>query len=243
VRPSAVFLLAPIAVAWWLAAGWRRGTVYTLAAAAVAALLVVPWTLRNRSVEPGHLVPISIQDAAAYGTFNDEAANDPVWPYKWRPVPASYRDVFQGPALSDGELRAELRERTLHYIRDNPWAIPQAFFWNGVTRVWDLRQPARVVDAAPFEGRERGLAAVSLAAYWLMLPLALMALWRNRRRRELVLPLLAAAVALSVVYTADGGTRYRAPVEPIVALLACAAMGQRHRARHQLVVARWRDQS
>ena len=57
-----------------------------------------------------------------------------------------------------------------------------------------------------------------------MLPFALFALWRERRRRALVLPLLTAALALSMIYMADGGTRYRAPVEPVIALLATAAV-------------------
>ncbi|MDQ3936884.1 MAG: glycosyltransferase family 39 protein [Actinomycetota bacterium] len=223
IRPSAVLVVATIAVAWVLAAGLRRGLLHTAAAVAIAALLVVPWTLRNHSVDPDHLVPISIQDAALYGTFNEEAASDDERPYAWRPVPKQYADLLTGPPLTDGEFRAELRKRAFDYIEDHPEAIPKAFFWNGITRNWDLRRPKRAIDPGGVDGRDRTIAALGYWSYWLILPLALAGLWLARRRRTLILPLLATALALSVVYTSDGGTRYRAPLEPVLAILACTA--------------------
>jgi 4-amino-4-deoxy-L-arabinose transferase-like glycosyltransferase len=222
VRPSALLLVAAIAVAWWLAAGPWRGTLRTAAAVAVAALVVAPWTVRNASVDPDHLIPISIQDAALYGTFNDEAADDPTYPYKWRPVPASYRDVFGGPPLGDGALHQVLRDRALDWIAEHPDSVPKALWYNGITRLWDLRPPGQIVDAGPQEGRERALATAGLVAYWLLLPLVAVALWRLRTRPAVLLPLLAMAAAASVVYVGDAGTRYRAPFEPVLVLLACA---------------------
>jgi 4-amino-4-deoxy-L-arabinose transferase-like glycosyltransferase len=224
VRPSSVFLFATVVVAWAIAAGWRRGLLHTTAAALVAVLLVVPWTLRNRSVEPDYFVPISIQDAALYGTFNDEAANDDDQPWGWRPVPAEYRDVLLGPPLSDGEFRDVLRKRAFDFIEEHPESVPQAFFWNGITRNWDIRRPRNAIDPADVDGRERTIATLSYWSYWVIFPLALAGLWLARRRRALVLPLLVTALALSVVYTSDGGTRYRAPLEPVLAVFACSAV-------------------
>ncbi len=47
IRPSSVFAFAGILAAWVLAAGWRRGTALTALAVAVAALTVLPWTIRT----------------------------------------------------------------------------------------------------------------------------------------------------------------------------------------------------
>jgi hypothetical protein len=65
--------------------------------------------------------------------------------------------------------------------------------------------------------------------YYVLLPLSLIGLWLARRRRELVWPVLALAFGASVVFTIAAGTRYRAPLEPLIAILACSA------------VVRWRE--
>lgn len=223
VRPSSVFLFAGVLVAWWVVAGARRGIAYTAAAAGVAALVVAPWTVRNLMVEPDRFTPISIQSSAAFGTFNEDAASDPVWPYKWRPDTPVTRKLLAGPPLDDAALADALDAATRAYIVDHPLSVPQAFWWNGVSRLWDVRRPQRAIDTAAFEGRGRAIATAALIGYWAMAPLALVALWQARRRTALVAPLLAVALAASVVYTADGGTRYRAPLEPVIVVLACAS--------------------
>ncbi|HEX8742407.1 MAG TPA: glycosyltransferase family 39 protein [Thermoleophilaceae bacterium] len=223
IRPSAVFLFATVVATWAMVGGWRRGLLHSAAAVGLAVLIVVPWTLRNHSVDPDHLVPISIQDAALYGTFNDDAANDEKRPWAWRAVPASIDDIRSGPPLSDGEFRERLREKGFDYIREHPSSVPKAFFWNGVVRVWGLQRPERVIEPAPVDGRERTIATLAYISWTLMLPFTVAGLWLARRRRALVVPLLVTALAVSVVYTSDGGTRYRQPLEPVCAIFACSA--------------------
>ena len=45
-----------------------------------------------------------------------------------------------------------------------------------------------------------------------------------RRRLGLVLPLAAMFLLATFVYIANSGTRYRAPFEPVFAVLACSAV-------------------
>jgi hypothetical protein len=196
----------------------------TAVATLVAALVVAPWTVRNAVVLHG-FVPVSLQDAALYGTFNTQAAHDPVWPYAWRPDPPGYADVLH-PArpLSDIQLRSRLISRALSYISAHPAAVPAAFFWNGLSRLWDIRRRSRSLTEVPFEGRSRLISQIGLDIYDVLLPLALFGLWRARRRRGLVIGLLAIALGAAVVYTADSGTRYRAPLEPVIVVLACAGV-------------------
>jgi hypothetical protein len=224
IRPTAAFLFATAAACWVLAAGWRRGLQHTGVAVLLAAVLVAPWTLRNHSVDRDHLVLISIQDSAGYGTFNDDAANDPVWPWAWRPVPSSFRDVLAGPPLGDGEFHEIARRRILDYIGEHPFSVVEAFFWNGLSRTWDVRRPARGIDPARTDGRDRTIATLSYWSYWLVMPFALAGLWLSRRRLGVVVPLLLTALALSVLCTSVGGTRFRAPFEPVLAVFACVAV-------------------
>jgi 4-amino-4-deoxy-L-arabinose transferase-like glycosyltransferase len=223
-RPSGIYLLPAAAAAWVVSAGWRRGLALAALCAVVAALVVAPWTLRNHSLT-GAWIPISLQEAAGYGTFNDEAASDPVYPWAWRQLTARDAPLFdRAHPLPDAELRDRLQRNTRAYVREHPESLAKALFWNGLSRTWDVRRPARAMHEVRFEGRTRAVTAAGLAMYYVLLPLALVGLWRVRRRPELVWPLVAIAIGASLVYTTDAGTRYRATLEPVIALLACSAV-------------------
>lgn len=224
IRPSALYLVPALAAAWVLASGWRRGLAFTAVSVALAALVVLPWTIRNHQVS-GEWVPISAQDAALFGVFNDEAANDSEKPWAWRARTLRDRDLFDRtrPPIPDAELRTLLRERGLDYIREHPASVPQAFFWNGLSRFWDVRSPSEALDEVRFTGRALTPSAIGIALHYVLLPLAVLGLWLSRRRLSLVVPVLVMALSASVVFTADATTRYRAPFEPLIAIFASFA--------------------
>ncbi|MGI8631332.1 MAG: glycosyltransferase family 39 protein [Solirubrobacterales bacterium] len=224
-RPSWAFLFAGIAAAWVVAEGWRRGALATAATVAIAALVVAPWTVRNHVVDGGW-VPISVQDAAPYGTFNDDAANDEDYRWAWRPLTRRDADLFD-PAnpMSDHELRARLRERAADYIREHPSSVPKATIYNGLIRTWDLRSPSSVVfEATTFQARPRPLVWAGVAGYYVLVALTVVSVWRLRQERWLLIPLAALVVAGTVTFTPVGTTRYREPFEPLLAVLAASTV-------------------
>lgn len=236
VRPTSFFVLPAVALTWLLTSPGRRGALCAAITVLAAVVVVAPWTIRNHHVSGG-FIPVSIQDAALYGTFNDDAAHDPVYPWAWRPLPSRDRDIVASiarvtaarttspakadPPLSDLQFRRELIERGRRYIADHPSSLVKAFFWNGLSRYWDVRRPQRVIDDA-VDGRSKAVTGIGIAIYYVLFPLALLGLWRLRSRRALVLPILLLALGASVVFTTASGTRYRAPLEPLIAVLACA---------------------
>lgn len=223
-RPSAFFLLAAVATAWIMTTGWRRGLGLTALATLVAALVVLPWTVRNYVVSDG-FIPISVQDGAIYGTFNEESANDPDDPYAWRATPAGLDQIVDlSEPISDAELRSRLQSAGLTYIAEHPASVPKALLYNGVTRFWDLRPPGDSLAESDFQSRSRTVRAVGLGAYYLLLPLALIGLWRLRRRREIAVPIAVMALMASLAFTVVAATRYRAPLEPLIAVLACSLL-------------------
>jgi 4-amino-4-deoxy-L-arabinose transferase-like glycosyltransferase len=222
-RPSAIYLLPAIAAALLIAGGLRRGAVLTGLALLVTALVIAPWAVRNHDVS-GKWVPLSSQDGAPYGTFNDDAAHDKNNPWAWRL--SNRRDapvLKRARQLGELGLRARLKHNYTQYIKDHPSSLMKAFYWNGLTRLWDVRRPRHVLDEARFTGRSRTITGIGLAVYWVLLPLAVAGLWLARRRRALVVPLLLMALSASIVFSAEGGTRYRAPFEPLIAVLAASA--------------------
>lgn len=224
IRSSSAYLILGALVAWWIALGWRRGIALTALAALVTVLVVAPWTVRNAVVLHG-FIPIALDDAALYGTFNAQAAHDPVWPYAWRDDPPNVANLFnpQHP-LSDVTLHSKLIHSAVSYIEAHPTSVLGAFFWNGLSRLWDIRRRSRSVAEVPFNGLSRLVTNLGLDVYDVLLPLGLVGLWRARRRRALVLAVLAVAVGASIVFTGDSGTRYRATLEPLIAVLACAGL-------------------
>jgi hypothetical protein len=224
VRPSGEFVLLGAAVAWGVAAGFKNGLKLTVISAAVAIAVIAPWTIRNAIVLHGFL-PISMQDAAAYGTFNAQSANDPTFPYAWRAAPADALP-YLNPAhpYSDIALHAKLLHLAETYVGSHPFSVAEAFFWNGLSRLWDVRHRWQSLLEVKYEGRDRAVTEIGLYMYYLLLPLALLGLWRARRRRALTLAVLAIALGASITFTVEAGTRYRAPLEPLIAVLACAGV-------------------
>ena len=231
VHPTSITVIAAFAVSLILRVGWRRAVSLSAVALGVAAAVIVPWTIRNAFVEHS-FVPISIEFATAYGTFNPISANDPNFPYAWRPIDADTAVLFDPRhRLADIPFINRLDQYALHYVEHHPAAIAEAFFWNGLSRLWDISRPSHSLAQVRAEGRSRPVSVVGLYCYYVLFLLALAGLWRWRRRRELVLPLLALALAASIVNTIDSGTRYRAPLEPVIAVLACSAVLVPRRAR------------
>lgn len=224
VRASGVFLIPGLLVVWSLQVGWRRGIGLSALAVVVSALVLAPWTVRNAIVMHGFL-PVAMDDAALYGTFNAQAAHDPVWPYAWRKDPPSVAGLLNPKhPLPDVKLHSRLVHSALSYISAHPESVPEAFFWNGISRLWDIRQRWHSLAEVRFEGRSRLVTNLGLDAYDVLAPLALVGLWRARRRRALVLGVLAIGLGASVVFTGDSGTRYRATLEPLIAVLAGAGV-------------------
>jgi 4-amino-4-deoxy-L-arabinose transferase-like glycosyltransferase len=229
VRPNSFFLFAPVLVLWSLTGGLKRGFALTAIAIAAAVVVVAPWTIRNAVVTDGGFIPLSVQDGGAFGTFNEESANDPDNPYAWRfalqDPPAKLEEVLtRMPRPDDAEVRSAMQEVALDYIRDNPSSVVQAFFWNGIVRTWDLRSPDKALDEVQFQGRSETVRAIGLGIYWVLLAFAIAGAWLVRRRRELLWTGLALVLAASISFTIIGGTRYRAPLEPVVAIGAALAI-------------------
>ena len=57
-------------------------------------------------------------------------------------------------SLTDAEVHSKLINLGLDYIKDHPASLLEAFYWNGLSRLWDIRRPSNALAEVPFEGRK-----------------------------------------------------------------------------------------
>jgi 4-amino-4-deoxy-L-arabinose transferase-like glycosyltransferase len=120
------------------------------------------------------------------------------------------------------------RKRGLDYIKAHKGRQP-AVVAARVARMWDIWTPSRIKQGILFDGalEGRGIWQSQLATdqYFLLLLPSIAGLFVLRRRRQPILPFVA--IAATITFTAAttfGITRYRAPVDAMMPVLAAVAL-------------------
>jgi 4-amino-4-deoxy-L-arabinose transferase-like glycosyltransferase len=226
-RPAFVMFAVPLIVGLW-ARPWRswRAAREPAIALAVAALAIVPWTIRNANAFHD-FVPISTQSGfLVAGTYNDVSANDPVNPGAYRPASfdPSLKPIITDASLDENEVNKKLGKAGRTYAKDHPSYVPHVLWWNGL-RLLGLKRPVKTVEATyAFQGIGKGYAKLALVAWYLAAVAAIAGLvlgaWRRMPWWLLVVPPLLFAGVIWI----SSDIRYRAPMEPFVLLAAAVAI-------------------
>ena len=109
------------------------------------------------------------------------------------------------------------------YARDHIGEVPKIVAIR-VLRQWELFRPWQTIDFSTIENRDKDSAALGLGMYYVLAAGAIAGAIMLRRRGVPLLPL--GAQVLSVTLTAAyayGTVRFRAPVEPVLCILAGVA--------------------
>jgi 4-amino-4-deoxy-L-arabinose transferase-like glycosyltransferase len=185
----------------------------------VCFLVIAPWTIRNLAAfeEPtplaygaGYVMRYGNCDATYRGDF-----------LGYWSVECAYTGTME-PDMSVGERVA--RAEALEYIGDNLERVPVVVAAR-VGRLWHLYRPLQTTDFdVLFERRGRFPSDASLAAFYVVAPLALVGAWALRRHRAglVVTGAMIASATLSAAI-AFGITRYR--IAGDVALVVLAGVG------------------
>jgi 4-amino-4-deoxy-L-arabinose transferase-like glycosyltransferase len=209
---------------WILRPRWSWSALGAPAAViGVAALVVLPWTIRN-AIELDAFVPVSTQDGFAIaGQYNDTSERNGS---RWLPpngVPA-YRHFFRDRGLDEAGLNSDLRSAALDFAVNHPAHIVAAGFWNTL-RLFNLDDPIALErQAAADLGEPDTLARLSVYGFWLLAALAILGCLAGAARRiPLFIWLVAGAILVSIMFIA-GLTRYRTPADFLLILLAAPAL-------------------
>jgi 4-amino-4-deoxy-L-arabinose transferase-like glycosyltransferase len=209
---------------------------------AAAALALAPWVLFNlsRFEEP---VLLSTNFGSTLAAANCDATyhGERLGFKNYACASSVARDVGLRPDM-DPSVRDELmRAEALRYVGDNSDRLPVVVAAR-IGRVTGLYRPRQEVGFEQFfHLRERWVAEAQLYSYYAVVALALVGARVLRRRRVPVFPLAALLVVVVVgVSVTFAQTRYRAPAEASLVVMAAAAVDAligRFRARHPPTVA------
>ena len=205
---------------------------------AVAVAVIAPWTIRN-AVELHAFVPISTQTGVGLaGQYNELASNHEATWYPAYLVPRYCPLFFRVPrcptknqegrltprGLGEVEVDDRLTQLSKDYALDHPTHVIAAGFWNGL-RFLDLDNPvAGEQKEAYFTGQPQGFAQLSVYAFWLVAAVAIAGCFTAAARRmPLFIWLIPPLIMLSVMFVV-ATSRYRAPIEPIIVMLAACAV-------------------
>lgn len=231
-RTNGLALLLPVAVGLAAASGLRprrlpvRALLVPAAALLAAALTIAPWTVRNAAAF-GEFVPVSTQGGYTMAAVWNADADSP-GPSRGAPHYGPVEPYQHRPGIDEVELDRTLRPRATDYARSHPGYVVELAGLNvlrmfklagdeSFTYYWNLERdmtPARrAVDSV-------GLAVVVVLALFALVSRRSRALLRRAPLWLWLFPLLMLASSVLLL----GNPRYRAPIDPFLALMAAVAV-------------------
>jgi hypothetical protein len=218
-------MLVPLVV-WPLAAwakgldGWRVRLGRLAVGSGAAVLVVAPWVTANMirfdepatlSTQLGPTLDVANCDETYYGpalgAWSFDCASDP-----------------EVPNADRSTIDKQLRDEAIEYARDHMdrWPVVVAARFG---RAWALYDPIEQLKFDRFaENRPLGASRAGLASYYVIAAGAVAGAVVLRRRGVPSFPLVAGLVNVAVtVVLFYGSTRFRAPAEPSLVLLAAVA--------------------
>jgi 4-amino-4-deoxy-L-arabinose transferase-like glycosyltransferase len=217
-----VVLLVPLmivpAVAFTRCASLKARSGLIAVVLVTTALTALPWVVYNatRFEKP---VLLSTGDGEAF-----LGANCPRT-YSGRDLggwsgPCSIRASTRG---DQSVVDAYRRTVAFRYMSDHASRIPVVVAAR-VGRAWSLFRPVQVAKETSVEGRPQLVSLSGLAMFYLLVPLAIVGVVVLRRRRTMLIPLLAPIVLVTLTAAAvRGEIRFRIPAEVAIVVLAAVA--------------------
>ena len=200
--------------------GLRTRIRHMRAAGLACIVVLVPWTVRNLSVFT-EFVPLSTNsnDLLTYANCDETYSGKFLgfWLYDCQ---EQIRKEVGEPPGDESEKAVFWRKNGLTYLTDHVSELPKVIAAR-IGRQWELFRPIQNTEFAPIEGRNRTAAEWGLAMYYGLALASVGGAVQLRRRKISGLPLYA--VLLNVTATAAlayGTTRFRAPAEPVLCILA-----------------------
>ncbi len=231
-RPNGV-IIPVLVVVWAVIVIWKAKTSWRVAAssAAIIALitvaLVLPWTLRNYTLTH-RLIPVATGDGTVLlGAYNDKVlSNTPsygTWVGPTGAVPQIADRNYTSDTARDDAYKAYVSQWIRGHLNEMPYLLSLHIvkMWTPSTSEEDLPMnqfPTRLSSQVTMD-------MINVMSYPIFLLAALGLVVTRKWWRELlfIYLILIETVALCIYFY--GSSRFRAPIEPFLVILAAAAIG------------------
>ena len=208
---------------------WRTRVTALVIAGVSSAAVLAPWVAFNLSrfenpvyLSEGYQVTLATStcDATYYGEFTG------YWSITCPDIFLEQAGVTRAES-DQSERSAVFMDGSIQYIKDNIDRLPTvvAIRW---LRIFGLWKPVQQTNLDAFlEGRELWVTRIAQTSSYVYMALAAAGFVIMRRRRIPILPLLGPLIAIFITITITfAQNRYRASVEPAIAILAAVAVEQ-----------------
>jgi 4-amino-4-deoxy-L-arabinose transferase-like glycosyltransferase len=216
-----VLLVAPL-VLFRREVDLRRRIVWLGAAAIACVVVIAPWAIYN-STRFERPVPLSAGlGGTMWGGNCPPTYSGPLYGYTEIACVLLARDISTDPSVADGQYR----ELAIDFMSDHRSEVP-AVALARLGRTFGVYRPGQQMDLETDRGTHLWVIQLGAVMYWVLLPIAVYGLVIARRRKVMVYPLLVFPVSIVISVTLTiGATRYRAPAEIPLVLLAAVGIDQ-----------------
>jgi hypothetical protein len=226
-RTNGILLILPVAFLVWrggprLSWGALRSPGIVVSATVLA---LIPWTVRNFS-EYHELVPVSTEGGYALaGTYNAYARGRPDFPALWvPPVVQTAQLLERHPGLNEAQLSDRLNSQAVDYVRAHPGYVAKVVYWNAL-RMLNLTGTRVERYEARYVSYPLWLASLSVYWFWVVGLIALAGAVACRAAWRVPWAFWACpAIILLSNLLFIGATRYRAPTDPFIVMLAALGL-------------------
>jgi 4-amino-4-deoxy-L-arabinose transferase-like glycosyltransferase len=243
-RNTGLALMLPVALGVWTLRPRLQPAALLAPALAVgcAALVIVPWIVRD-AVEFGRFVPVTTSGGiAAAGTYNEDSFRDATTHGAWRDPQtiSQFTPLFVTPGIDEGTVDVKLRRAAQDFAWQHPGYVAETSAWN-LLRLFEITGGS-VVDDRGRTVDDRGIGSadptaerVGIAIVAVLALFGAFAIVRTRSRYRSgdgrtripsgplflwLIPILMIAIAAPIA----GLPRYRLPADPFLLILAAIGL-------------------
>lgn len=228
-----LLMLPMLVIIWWHKFGWRQAIRWSLISGLVMVAVLTPWTIRNIGLHETFVL-VSTNGGSNLHQGNNACVAD----YLARGWDAQWVDCLEKTPDTLSEVEADRwhRKQAIDYLWDHPNEWPHLFgtkfwvLWSPAIMPYDVPAGAKLEDDAVLQYNTRTFQAariIHLVYFTPLLALGIIGLvmaWHDKRPVALlVVPILTVTIAYLIFHPS---TRYRAPADPFVFILAAYAVSR-----------------